>query len=323
MSEEQNGRKGNWFFRVTDYGGRKLTGQGVWFIALASLAAVFLLIIGIISISGFKKTPRDQIGISYGGGPVEGQHFQKIIEPGSGLFFNGLLDRLYLYPVTQRNYIIAQSAEGDVQGVISATSKDQIVVGFEVATYFRLNTDKLQKFHETIGLKHHAWTEEGWDAMLAQEFKPQIEFAVQKEARLYDAKAIFSDQATLVKIQGEIGARLKENIAEVLGDEYFCGVSFTSGNCTQFTFVLKNPTVPESLRTAYEANRSSEIAIQTKLNEVRQKEAEARAIDALNRALRSQQSSWAYVMLKAIESGKITFWVLPQDANVTVGGPQQ
>lgn len=307
---------------TNDYGGRKLTPQGIWLVVMASVVGVFLLIVGIVGVAGFKKTPRDQIGISYGGGPFEGQHFQKIIEPGSGLFFNGLLDRLYLYPVTQRNYIISQE-EGDVQGVISATSKDQIVVGFEIATYFRLNTDKLQKFHETIGLKHQAWTEDGWHAMLAQEFKPQIEFAVQKEARLYDAKAIFSDQATLVKIQNEIGARLKENIAEVLGDEYFCGVSFTTGHCTQFTFVLKNPSVPESLRTAFEANRSSEIAIQTKLNEVRQKEAEARAIDALNRALRSQQSSWAYVMLKAIESGKISFWVLPQDSNVTIGGPQQ
>lgn len=290
--------------------------------AIGAVAGIFFLIVGIIAVGGFEKTPRDHIGISYGGGPFEGASFQKIVQPGSGIFFNGLADKLYLYPATQRNYIIAAN-EGDVKGSIAATSKDQIVVGFEVAAYFRLNTDKLQKFHENIGLKYEAWTEEGWDQMLAQEFRPQIEFAIQKEARLYDAKAIFSDQATLLQIQDEIGTRLKENITGVLGDEYFCGVTFTSGNCTEFSFVLKNPSVPEALRTAYEANRSSEIAIQTKLNEVKQRQAEASAIRELQAALKASGSSWAYVMLKAIESGHIQFWVLPQDSNVTIGGPTQ
>lgn len=308
--------------RRNEHGETSLTRRSI----VALIAGVPAVVVGIILffvfLGGLEKTPRDQIGISYGGGPIEGARFQKIVPPGSGLFFNGLADRLYLYPVTQRNYIIA-AAEGDVKGSVAATSKDQIVVGFEVAAYFRLNTGKLQKFHENIGLKYRAWTDEGWDSMLAQEFRPQIEFAIQKESRLYDAKAIFSDQATLLRIQNEIGARLKENVAQVLGDEYFCGVGGGARNCTEFTFVLKNPSVPESLRTAYESNRTSEVAIQTKLNEVRQRQAEASAIRELQAALRQASSSWAYVMLKAIESGKITFWVLPQDSNVTIGGPTQ
>ena len=55
---------------------------------------------------------------------------------------------------------------------------------------------------------------------------------------------------------------------------------------------------------AFEDVRTSEIQIQTKENEVRQREAEARAIEALG--LTGQE----YDILKAIESGKITFWVL-------------
>lgn len=287
---------------------------------VAVIVAIVLVVVAIVAIFGLRKTPRDQIGISYGGGIIEGAHFQRVIQPGSGLFFNGLADRLYKYPATQRNYIIAATG-GDVRGSVQATSKDQIVVGFEVAAYFRLNFDKLQKFHENIGLKYHAWDDEGWDVMLTQEFRPQIEFAIQKEARLYDAKQIFSNQATLLKIQNEIGARLKENVSSVLGDEYFCGVTSGAGHCSDFTFVLKNPTVPESLRTAYEANRSSEIAIQTKLNEVRQRQAEAQAIRELQKALAQSGNSWLYVLLKAIESGKIDFWVLPDNGNFTLQTP--
>ena len=46
-------------------------------------AGVLTLILISTLLGSVKKTPRDQIGISYGGGPVEGQHFQRIVNPGS------------------------------------------------------------------------------------------------------------------------------------------------------------------------------------------------------------------------------------------------
>jgi hypothetical protein len=61
--------------------------------------------------------------------------------------------------------------------------------------------------------------------------------------------------------------------------------------------------------------RTSEIQIQTKENEVRQREAEARAIAALG------LSGQEYDILKAIESGKITFWVLDGQGGITITGP--
>ena len=87
-------------------------------IAMWSIFGVVGFFILIALIGGtVKKTPRDKIGISYGGGPIEGQHFQQVVEPGHGLFINGFADKLYLYPVTQRNYIISQRTdEGDIEG---------------------------------------------------------------------------------------------------------------------------------------------------------------------------------------------------------------
>jgi hypothetical protein len=66
---------------------------------------------------------------------------------------------------------------------------------------------------------------------------------------------------------------------------------------------------------AFEDVRTSEIQIQTKENEVRQREAEARAIAALG------LSGQEYDILKAIESGKITFWVLDGEGGITITGP--
>lgn len=289
-------------------------------IAFYFVGAIVGLILLSVALGALKKTPRDQIGISYGGGPVEGQHFQRVIDPGSNLFFNGLQDKLYLYPVTQRNYIISkQAGEGDVpeSDFITAPSKDRVEVDFETAVFFKLNTDKLQHFHEQIGLKFKAWTEEGWIDMLHGSFRQQIEFALQREARRHEVSDIFASREVLETIQRGIAQELKDNITRILGDEYFCGPGFNPGGaCSDFTFVIKRVTIPESVRDAFARNRTSEIEVLTKQNEIKQREAEAKAIAALRDAL--ERGGFNYVLLKAIESGKITFWVLPNGLNVTI-----
>jgi SPFH domain / Band 7 family len=126
-----------------------------------------LLVIGLIIalalvpalLSSLKKTPRNMVGISYGGGPIEAAHFQKIVQPGSGLFFNGLGDSLYLYPADTQSYIVSKSEnEGNVRGVdsIISPSRDRVQIEYQVAVYFKLNVDRLKDFHDQLGLQYAA-----------------------------------------------------------------------------------------------------------------------------------------------------------------------
>jgi len=295
------------------------------------LALVVIFLIAAFALNPFKKTPRELIGLSYGGGPFEGARFQEVVQPGSNLFFNGWGDPLFLYPVTQRNYIISKRAEeGDVGGsdFVPAPSADRIEVDYEVAVYFKLNLSKVQDFHETIGLKYRAWCDEGdetcsigWERMLRDSFRQQIEFALQRESRRYPVADIYADQKTLVEIQSDVGTVLKENVNEILGDDYFCGPTYSLADpttCPDFEFVIKRVTIPQDVLTAFEANRTSEIAVLTKQNEVRQAEFESQAIQKRQQAL--ERCGQICVLYEAVKGGVIDFWVIPdtQGLNLTL-----
>jgi len=294
-------------------------GLAVVVLLAAALAGVPLLR------SAFQRTPKDRVGISYGGGPVEGVHFQKIVAPGSGLFFNGFFDSLYLYPADQLNYILADTPgtkgqEATTDAVVAPTS-DRVTVSYQVAVYYKLNTDQLRAFHEQLGLRYQAYTDDGWDALIADTLRQQIEAALQEETRRHTVADLYGDADLLVQIQQEIQATISARLEAALGGRFFCGPTFApGGECGDPTFIIKRIDIPESVAAAFESNRTSEVLITTRENEVRQREQEARAIAVINEAL--QQNSRAYVLLKAIESGKINFWVIPEGNDVDLTAPE-
>ena len=288
-----------------------------WWVVVAG--ALVLLAFTPAFISGFKKTPKNQIGISYGGGPFESAHFQRIVAPGSSLFFNGIFDPLYLYPSDQQNYIISQKqgvgAQKSPDSVVAPT-RDRVQVTYQVAVYFKLNTDLLRRFHEQLGLQYQAYTSTGWFNLIRDTFRQQIENSLQEETRGVDVADLFGNAKLLVSLQHSVQTKISQRLQEALGARFFCSPRFQpGGKCGDPTFVVKTVTIPASVAKAFQDNRTSAIQIQTKQNEIQQREAEAEAIRALG------LTGDEYNMLKAIESGKINFWVLPNNGGVTIAGP--
>lgn len=294
------------------------------------LAAVLALVLAVVALAlvpmvygGLKKTPRNMVGISYGAGPFEAAHFQRIVQPGSGLFFNGLFDPLYLYPADTQSYIVSKvPEEGAVASAdsILAPSRDRVQIEFQIAVYFKLNTDRLEAFHDQLGLQYGAYRSSGWDRLIQDTFRQQIENAIQEDTRQYDVADIYGSADDLIAIQSDVEQKLSDRLVDALGAPFFCGPTFEpGGECTTPTFVIKKIDIPPSVVQAFEDNRTSEIAVLTSENKIAQREAEARAIQALNEGLAA--AGMPYVLLRAIESGTISFWVLPADSGVTLQTP--
>lgn len=300
-------------------GGQRIR-VGFGYRALFVLLVILLLAFGPAFASGLKKTPRNMIGISYGGGPFEAAHFQRLIAPGSSLFFNGWFDPLYLYPSDQQNYIISKQvgvgATKAADSVIAPTS-DRVQLEYQVAVYFKLDTDRLRDFHEQLGLRYKAYTSGGWKALIQDTFRQQIENALQEETRRYDVAQLYGNAQRLVNLQKAVQTTLSQRLVAALGQQYFCAPTFRPGKkCEDPTFIVKKIDVPKSVVTAFELNRTSQIQIQTMKNQVLQRQQEAEGIKALNAQLAIAGEN--YVLLKAIESGSINFWVLPEGSGFTL-----
>jgi regulator of protease activity HflC (stomatin/prohibitin superfamily) len=304
-------------------GGRRLPKIGLGPRALILLVVIVLLAFGPAFASALKKTPRNMIGISYGGGPFEAAKFQRVVNPGSSLFFNGWFDPLYLYPFDQQNYIISKQvgvgATQQVDSVVAPTS-DRVQLEYQVAVYFKLDTDRLRDFHEQLGLKYKAYTSSGWNSLIQDTFRQQIENSLQEETRRYDVGQLYGNAQRLVALQTAVQKTLSDRLKAALGDQYFCAPTFRpGGRCDDPTFVVKKIDVPKSVVSAFENNRTSQIQIQTMLNQVRQRQAEAQGIKALNEQLAIAGQN--YVLLKAIESGSINFWVIPDGTGLNLTTP--
>jgi hypothetical protein len=247
----------------------------------------------------------DRVGLKYTGGPLEGKHFDGIVEPGSGVQFVGVFDTVAWLPAGQRNYIVSSSpGEGDREDVadkIVVPAKGGVKVAFELSVYFKLNTrdDVIRNFYEQICKKYHCTEEDGWRKMLNDNFRKIIETSMNERIRQYDVGVLYANNAgaegqtsndVLLQVQRDVAQTLRDRVNSVLGGPYFCGPTFNRANpaCPDFEFII-NSAVPEDPGTvqSFEAIRRSQNEVETAKNRALELQEEAKGEAAKQNALQA------------------------------------
>jgi regulator of protease activity HflC (stomatin/prohibitin superfamily) len=302
-----------------------------------AVLALVVVAIGASTASCSQTAAVDRIGLYYTGGPLQGQHFEKVVEPGSGATFLGIADGIKWLPAGQRNYIVSkETTEGDRQTVdfVRVPAKGGVDMDFEISVYFKLNTHTedipgyeggtLRKFWEQIGKKYDADNEDGWDRMLNDNFRKVIEASMRQKVFSYTVDELFANfegeasghEDAILKIQSEIAAQLKNNINTTLGGSFFCGPTFDRDKpaCPDFQFnITSAQPAQEAVRDSYSAQRVAANKVVTAQNEAQATRAQAEGTAAAQNALRGQITN-EYLELQRIEALKLC----AQNPNCTI-----
>jgi regulator of protease activity HflC (stomatin/prohibitin superfamily) len=253
------------------------------------------------------KVDAGQVALIYEGGPFDGKEYIDTVDGPTGLKLKGLRDDVYTYPTTVRNYIVslkADEGDRDVPDSIKAPTSDGITVDYEVIVSFRLNVDLVREFHEEFGLKYKAWNEsDGWDEVLNDYMRNPLENALQRESRQVTSENLYrGDSTVLTEMQDAIAARLKDNVAQLMGAEYFCGPTATDDNaCGDFEVVIKNATLPPNVLGGFEQQKVSEQGVVSAQNDARAAEARAEG-EAAAEVARAQGIADAQARLNGVYS---------------------
>lgn len=247
------------------------------------LLAVAFLLLATGMTGCTSQAPVDQVGLYYTGGMFQGNHFKRLVQPGSGAQFKGWQDHIHYLPAGQRNYIISKVAgEGDRKGsdIIQVPAKG-VLIDFEVSVYFKLNTSPtvVRQFYEQICKKYSCDDNGGdhWKNMLNDNLRKIIETSMQETVRPYDVGELYANQAgafggndSLTKVQTQVGQSLKERVNSVLGGEFFCGPKFdrTKAECPPLDFII-NSAEPhdQPVKDSFARIRSSQNGIQEATNQ--------------------------------------------------------
>lgn len=296
------------------------------------VAVVLLVLVGIIGYTVYyfgstADSATNERCIVYKGGTFEDKAFQGFTEPGSTKAKIGWGSKQYCYRNDQRSYIGstregADTAPVQVVGGSSGESNSTVRLSVDYQMYFKLNVSdaKLQKFHENIGVKTKAYQEDGWREMLRDYLEPQIERSMEAEALNFPWDKLYGDEEVRQQYQAAVVKRLKTAVREVVGDDYFCGPSYTGrGECGNFTFTIGKPDLLNGdLIKAIESEETAKRQTQAQT----EKNATAARKREQDEALVKLYGPQGALIAKAIESGKVTaFYITPEGTIVPAPTP--
>jgi len=170
----------------------------------------------------------DEIFVHKGGGVFESQSEKGCIAP-ADREISKPGDNYYAYPANQRTYKFTGDQKTDDGTPFEVVSKDGQPMTVPGTVNFSLNTNckVVQRFHDQIGNRYKAYMEdgtesEGWTQMLNIYFRPAIDATLDRVAKQYEWRQLYSDPAIKDEINKQVNVQVETLINQQFeGDEKF------------------------------------------------------------------------------------------------------
>lgn len=268
-------------------------------ITAATLIATAALITGCSTVS----TEPDQQALRYSDPLAGAKEYQQHYGP-SSYDMNSIFNEGYVYPAGQRVY--AFLPEGGDTGVLTPTTKDGVTLQVAGSVRFALtdNPDELRKFHELIGLRMEAYTDEGWREFLKVYLRAPIERALNDATQGLEWSAIYTDPKVKAEWEKKVGELLPQYVSQTIGGNYV----------GQFQVTLQKPSLPEELEAAL---RDAEVAAQQERTQEKRNGQVKSELESI-RELVDVLGPDGYNVYQAIKDGRISILPIPAGTNVTI-----
>lgn len=251
----------------------------------------------VLAVAACGSTTADTVGLRYDDGPLEGEHFEGIVDPGSGQQWIGPMNRIVRIPINQREYTFCADVRTEDKDTgcdappITVTALGGAELAFSGGVTFEINTgdeELLKQFYEEICRKFDCAGEDGvkndgWDEMLRVNMRGPIEDALQEEVRGYSVDAIYAGVpaegeavsgeeavSTLTQISDNLASRLKETVNQYAGGDFFCGPAYDRNKpetCPDFEFIITEVSASDAVEAAFDRNVASRQGVIDAQNE--------------------------------------------------------
>jgi hypothetical protein len=159
-------------------------------------------------------------------------------------------------------------------------------------------------------MKRQAFTDGGWRSTLTEYFRPALNSAAQRTARKFTIHDMVKTAGTLEKFNTMMQETFPTTLRSATDGDFFTDIN-----------VLFDEAIAESDQVVkgFEDVEAAELSARAQEQITLQRKEEANSIKEISKAL--EEAGPDYATLKAIESGKVTFMVIPSGTNVSVPVP--
>lgn len=250
------------------------------------------------------NTQPDQQALRYSDPAMGAKQYKEHFGP-SSYDMASMMNVDYTYPAGQRVYSFLPGDGGD-GNVFAPTTKDGVTLTVEGSVRFALTSEpeKLQEFHEKIGLRMKAYDDEGWREMLRVYLRASINRAITDATQGLNWADIYTDPAVKAEWEKDVADLLPQYVEQAIGGDYI----------GDFEVTLQKPILPEDLENAL---KDAEVAAQqARVQEERNQQVNSE-LDSI-RELVDVLGPDGYNVYQAIKDGKVTVMPIPTGSDITI-----